>query len=289
MKHRTLALALLIFLISCKEAKKEPAKKEAFNLNSLPTDWVELTKTDSGFIVFNSCDMGNSLLTITNKPNNRGLLLHGTQEDYDFDILEAYQTINDTVIIKARWKESKKLQDWKFIWTNKAKQLGRWITTYSEGKDFISDNAFVTAANQKNFPKVDQPCRECWGDECDYEEKMKNVVAHPVDSIKRIFEEYIKNTAATDSPYDETAMTTGLQGLQTVSDAAALELMVNVWMYYDPTDFPTRDLVNKIFKQNKTESIKAVKKRMEVKRAGESEETAPYSELKDLLSELEKG
>jgi hypothetical protein len=284
MTTRTLAFLMLTFLIACKQTKKEP-RKEPFNLGTLPSDWVQLTKTDSGFIVYKSCDMGNTLLTITNKQNKHGILLHGTQEDYDFDILETYQ-LNDSVIIKARWKDSKELQDWKFVWTDKAKQLGRWITTYNE--DFTSNEVFVTATKQNNFRKVDQPCQECWGDDCDYIEKLKNVDAHPVDTIKRIFYEYIKNTEATDSPTDTEFMTRGLTMLQTVSDSAALELLINVWMYYDPTDFQTRELVNRILKQNKVESIKAIKKRKEHKRPGESEETAPYSELTHLISELEK-
>jgi hypothetical protein len=246
-----------------------------------------LTKTDSGFIVYNTCNAGNLLLTITNAKNKPGILLHGQQEDYEFDVLETYRS-KDTVVVKARWKGSSELQDFKFIWTDKAKQLGRWITTYNE--DFTSNEVFVTTEKQHHYRKVDQPCRECWGDEeCSYMEKLKNVEAHPVDSIKRIFEEYIKNTDATDSPDDKQAMTIGLEKLQTVTDAKALELLVNVWMYYDPTDFPTRDLVNRILKQNKAESIKAIKKRKEIKQAGESEETAPYSELNHLLSELENG
>jgi hypothetical protein len=285
MTTRTLAILMLTFLIACKQTKKEP-RKEPFNLATFPSDWVQLTKTDSGFIVYKSCDMGNALLTITNNQNKPGILLHGTQEDYDFDILETYQ-LNDTVIIKARWKDSKELQDWKFVWTDKAKQLGRWISTYN--KDFTSNEVFVTAAKQNNFRKIDQPCKECWGDDCDYIEKLKNVDAHPVDTIKRIFYEYIKNTEATDSPTDEEFMTRGLTMLQTVSDTAALELLINVWMYYDPTDFQTRELVNRILQQNKVESIKAIKKRKEHKRPGESEETAPYSELNYLINELEKG
>lgn len=290
MLNRTLALLILTSLMACKQATKAPQKelkKEPFNIASLPADWVQLTKTDSGFIIFESCDMGNALLTITNKQNKPGILIHGTQEDYEFDILETYLSINDTVIIKARWTGSKELQDFKFLWADKAKQWGRWITNYHG--EHISDEVFVTARNQNNIPKVDQPCRECWDEEeCNYLEQLKHIEAHPVDTIKRIFEEYVKTTEATDSPINKDFMTRALYNLQNVSDTAALDLLVNVWMYYDPTDFPTRPLVDTVLKQNKTGSIKAVKKRMEIKRTGESENTAPYSALKDLLSELEK-
>lgn len=231
MTNRTLALLILTLLLACKQTKKEP-----FNIATLPADWVQLTKTDSGLIVYNSCDMGNLLLTITNKQNKPGILLHGTQEDSEFDILEAYQSTKDTVIIKAQWYGSSKMQDFKFLWTDKAKQLGRWITTYEN--DFTSDNVFITAAKQNDFRKVDQPCRECHGDdECDFMENLKNVEAHPVDTIKRIFYDYVENTESTDSPDEKQFMTRGLNTLQTVTDTTALELLINVWMYYDPTDF----------------------------------------------------
>jgi hypothetical protein len=267
--------------MACKSVKKEP-----FNLASLPADWVKLTKTDSGLIIYNSCNMGNALLTITNKQNKPGILLHGTQEEYEWEILECSQITNDTVLIQARWKDSQELQDFKFVWEDKTKHLGRWITNYGK---HTSNEIFVTAVNQNTVSKFDQPCRECFEEgECELAEKLKYIADHPVESIKKVFERY-KYTDPTDSKFDMNAMEIGLANLHTISDTATLDLLVNIWMYYDPTDFPTRKLIDTVFKQNKPASIQAVKKRMEIKRKGENENTAPYSALKDLLFELEKG
>lgn len=285
MSNRSVALLMLIFLVACKESKKEPFLTP-FNLANLPAEWVQLTKTDSGYIVFNSCEMGNTLLTISKKKDHPGLFLSGTQEDNNFDILESQQA-NDTVFIKTRWKDSKEIQDFKFVWVDKAKQIGRWITLFSNG--YLNNNVYVTAAAQTHFPKVDQPCRECYGeDECNFLASLENVDAHPVDSIKRIFDDYKDNDEGIDSRENKIIMTRALEHLQTVSDTTALELLVNVWMYYDPTDFPTRDLVNRVLKQNKAASIKAVKRRQQKKQPWESEDSAPFSELNYLLSELGK-
>lgn len=286
MPNRSLALLILFFLIACKESKKEPVLTP-FHLANLPAEWVQLTKTDSGYIVFNSCEMGITLLTISKKKNNPGLFLSGIQEDYNFEILESHQ-LNDTVFIKTRWKDSKEIQDFKFVWVDKAKQIGRWITQFSNGT--LNDNVYVTATAQNHFPKVEEPCRNCNSVEvCNFIARLENVNAHPVDSIKRIFDDYVNSTDPSATQEDKIAMTRGLERLQTVSDTAALNLLVNVWMYYDPTDFPTRDLINRILKQNKTASIKAVKRRQQNKQTGEMEDNAPFSELDYLLSELEKG
>jgi hypothetical protein len=107
-------------------------------------------------------------LTISKNKNGFELLLHGEQEDYNFKILEATQLI-DTIYLKAEWKDSDEQQEFKFFWTDKEKGLGKFITTYSNG--FTSDNLFVTREKQINFEKIDQPCRECWGHECDELEK----------------------------------------------------------------------------------------------------------------------
>lgn len=163
MKLLGLTISFFLLFTSCNETKKE-----AFDLNLLSKDWVRLTEKDGKLIVYNSCDAGNMLLTISKVSDHFELLLHGEQEDCDFEILETTQ-LNDTIFLKAKWKDSDEKQEFKFFWTNKEKGLGRFITTYSNG--FTSDNLFVIRDKQTTFEKFDQPCRECWGDECD---ELKN-------------------------------------------------------------------------------------------------------------------
>lgn len=164
MKIIQLSIVLLILLTSCREKIKE-----AFDLNLLPNDWVKLTEKDGNLIVYNSCDAGNTLLTISKNKNRFELLLHGQQEDYKFIILESTQQ-RDTIYLEAKWKESDDQQTFKFFWINKERGLGNFTTTYSNG--YTSNDLFVTKDKEKNFEKINQPCRECWGNECDELEKQ---------------------------------------------------------------------------------------------------------------------
>jgi len=139
-------------------------KKETFDLNSFPNEWIRLTEKDGKFVIFNSCDAGNLRLSITKNNANLGLLLHGEQEDYSFEIFEFAQ-LSDTIFLNTKWTDFDEKQAFKFIWSDKEQGLGRFITTYSNG--FTSDNLFVTREKQGNFETYHQPCKECWGDECD--------------------------------------------------------------------------------------------------------------------------
>jgi hypothetical protein len=279
MKILGLTLAFFILLTSCMEKKKE-----TFDLNLLQNEWVRLTEKDGKLVVYNSCDAGNLLLTITKTKDYFDLLLHGQQEDYDFEILETSQ-INDTIFLNVKWKESDEKQDFKFFWTDKEKGLARFITTYSNG--FTSDNLFVTKDKQTNFEKVDQPCKECWGDECDETETVTVNLEKPIEKIRIVFEDYIKYEESTDSPEDKELMTKSLQSLNIIKNPEELELLVNVWMYYDPTDFPSRNLVYNVLKENVQLSIQAVNNRIRNKKEWESKESAPYSDLEYLLEKLE--
>lgn len=280
MKLLGFTISFLLLLTSCKVTKKE-----AFDLNSFPKDWVRLTDKDGKLVVYNPCDAGNLLLTISKKSGHFELLLHGQQEDYNFKILETTQ-LNDTIFLKTKWKDSDEQQDFKFFWTNKEKGLGRFITTYSNG--YTSDNIFVTSDKQTNFEKIDQPCRECWGDECDEIEKDLEKTDKPIESIKSVFDDYVKYQESTDSQDDKDLMTNSLKSIDKVTEPEDLEILINVWMYYDPTDFPSRNLVYKIFENSRPESVKAVKTRISNKKDWETDETAPYSELNDLLKQLDK-
>lgn len=107
-------------------------------------------------------------------------------------------------------------------------------------------------------------------------------------SIEKVFEDYIKYQESTDSQDDKEMMTKSLESLNSVKSQNNLEILINVWLYYDPTDFPTRKLVYRVLNDNRPESIIAVKKRQENKKEWEREDSAPYSELNYLLTELEK-
>lgn len=154
------ALFILIFAIS--SCSQEKVKQS--DLDSLPKEWIKLTEYKNELVIYESCDMGNLLLSIINKGNNYKLLLLGTQEDSEFDILDVNQK-EDTILIYTKSIDTKDNQVFKFLWVNKEKGIGRFITTYSE-TGFKSDLSFVSKEKRKKFKRIEQPCEECWGEEC---------------------------------------------------------------------------------------------------------------------------
>ena len=137
--------------------------QQTLDLNTIPKDWVRLTEKNGKQVIYNSCEGGNLLLTFSKKTDHFELLAHGEQEDENFQIIESIQP-NDTVYLKTKSLESGNIVDYKFILIDKEKGLGRFITI---SKGHKSDDLFVTGEKQTNFEVIDQPCRECWGDECD--------------------------------------------------------------------------------------------------------------------------
>ena len=145
---------------------KKKRETNIFELSTIPKRWVQLTEKDEKLIIYNSCDAGNLLITISDIDEEKELLLHGQQEDDHFIISTSHKA-NESIFINANRMDSNKKQTFKFTWIDKLNGIGRWETTYSNGT--ISDNIFVTNEHQLNFETVDQPCKECWGEECDEE------------------------------------------------------------------------------------------------------------------------
>ena len=174
-----------------------------------------------------------------------------------------------------------------FSWTDRKNGVGRWVSAFPSGH--VLSQSFVTSEKQDNFEKIDQPCRECWGDECDEIEEESNLeqIDNPIESIQKIFDDYTKYQESTDSDENKNLVKASLESLSDLTNPKDLEVLINLWMYYDPTDFPTRDLAFKALKDSRPESILAVKVRMENKLAWEKDNSAPYSELSNLKERLE--
>jgi hypothetical protein len=108
-----------------------------------------------------------------------------------------------------------------------------------------------------------------------------------VDKIRKIFENYIKYQESIDSRDNKDLMSKSLKSITSLSNKDELELLINVWMYYDPTDYPDIPEIYRILKDSRPHSIEAVKNRIDNKKEWETDDTAPYSDLKNLLKRLE--
>jgi len=111
----------------------------------------------------------------------------------------------------------------------------------------------------------------------DYKDALKN--------IRRIYEDFIVDVDGIDGEDNKNKMTQCLDNLNVVTNQKDLELLVNVWYYYDPTDYPCRNLVLKVLLQNKKESIDIVKNKLKnMKKPYDG----LYADYNYLLSQLEK-
>jgi hypothetical protein len=135
--------------------------------------------------------------------------------------------------------------------------------------------------------KKDQLCSISNDELCfKFQSKDKTNKQH-IESIRKVFEDYIKYQESTDSQDDKDLMTKSLKSIENISDKDDLDLLINIWMYYDPTDYPDIPEIYRILKDSRPHSIEAVKNRIDNKKEWETDDTAPYSDLKNLLKRLE--
>jgi hypothetical protein len=107
----------------------------------------------------------------------------------------------------------------------------------------------------------------------------------PIKTVDRIFKEYVKFNDS-DSDDNKSKMEKSFLAVKDNCRPVDLELLINVWMYYDPTDFKTRELIEPIFFKYKKASLDAVKKRLNHKRKSEAVDMAPYTDLLNLKNRL---
>jgi hypothetical protein len=122
---------------------------------------VRLTKLNGEWVIFNSCDAGNRRISL--KGSNE-LLLFGEQDDAEFVIDHRIEQ-GDTISFETHWKGGEEKMLFRFIWIDRHLGLGRWLTI--SPNDNNSDYVFVDGGHEAGYKVVNQPCRECWGDECE--------------------------------------------------------------------------------------------------------------------------
>lgn len=251
------------------------------SLEDIPLESVQLTKKDSSLIIYNSCDGGNGLIRYYKEDSQQKILLYGRQEDYYLNIVSS-NNINDTTILTAVWVNSNDTTKMKMYWLNK--EEGIWLFSWQNNVSSI----YVDDAYSHEYKIVDQPCFECWEDECIIIEKQDSIRKKLLKNIKYVFEDYVEHEESTDSNEDKLTMVNSIKSITWVEDYSDYEILLNVWMYYDPTDFEGNEYIFKILSKNKNLSIQAISRRIRNKKDWENHDSAPYSDLFDLIRRLEK-
>lgn len=282
MKKLIFVFVALTILFSCSE---EP--KQSIQVESLFSDWVELTENNGKQVIYSTCDGGNTTITIRKLEDSFMILLHGTQEDNMLIIREAYKKTSDTIYFTTVYKGTDQECTQKLVLTDSTKQIASWHFKYL---DMEFTKICVNSKNQNAFEFIKQPCRECFEDEiCAEWEKRDSLTKTetPFQTIKRIFDDYVEYEEGTDDEKNKEDMKIAFSRISLVNDYKEFEILLNAWMYYDPTDFSIQKELINILNKNKPKSIEAIKKRLINKRENENEKNAPYIDLITLLKEIE--
>ncbi|WP_375562863.1 hypothetical protein ACE193_10165 [Bernardetia sp. OM2101] len=173
----------------------------------------------------------------------------------------------------------------------------KFLTIYLKNNDtiklYIRDNHFKYPKKGDQFYELDID-RNYFTTLCSRRinknilEENKLEISEPIETISRIFNQYNEFQESTDSPHNLDSLKQSLYILEKKElSPSDLELIINVWMYYTVTDFSTQKYTQNTLLAHKEQSIEAVKKRMKNKMKWENNDTAPFSELKYLLQNLE--
>jgi len=113
-------------------------------------------------------------------------------------------------------------------------------------------------------------------------------IQSPIKTIERIFNQYNEFEESTDSQDNLDSLKQSLLILEKgILSKTDLTLIINVWMYYTVTDFPTREYTRSVLFNHREGSIDAVKNRLNNKMDWETNDDAPFSELSYLLRKLD--
>lgn len=117
-------------------------------------------------------------------------------------------------------------------------------------------------------------------------ESEKDEFENPIMVIDLIFNNYIKYDKGNESKDDVEAMEKCLNQLDSRLNETDLLVIVNVWMYYDVSDFDVKHLTESILVKNNRNSKKAINTRIKEKYYWENEKFGPFSKLGDLIIKL---
>ncbi len=161
-----IACCSLILLYACssndeKNTQEEPAQVIEQGYALFPSDWILLTNTDSGFIIFNCYEKGNLEIAFKEDSTGKTMLWHGTQEDYLYKIIDLQQ-IQDTIKITANSFEQ--VQVFNLILNDSTHKTALLTAQFGD------QNVSYQLANQNSKSEYYQhieTCKECLGKNCE--------------------------------------------------------------------------------------------------------------------------
>lgn len=113
--------------------------------------------------------------------------------------------------------------------------------------------------------------------------QAKNSNAAYIKTIREIHKDFIFNQEDTDSQDNKKAMKNALKSLKNNLKSNDIKLIIEVWMDYDPMDYPTKELVLPLLKRNKKIAVQEIDKKLKVIKDIEDESYIGLLALKNSL------
>lgn len=164
MQKYTLILTL-VFLILISLSSKE-IRPDDYVLTTIDADlqqkWHKLTLTDSGYVIFNPCDRENETFRIS---NDTIFISYGHEVEYFF-INYVKRNVKNVYQFAVRSYYSGKTIFFYFSYVDTDRGIAFWKNN-DKPVNYETDDLYISDKNKNNFDIVNQPCKECWGDDCD--------------------------------------------------------------------------------------------------------------------------
>lgn len=104
--------------------------------------------------------------------------------------------------------------------------------------------------------------------------------------MQRIFDNFVKYEDHVDSKDNKEMMKKGFRYFQENPSNAPWQLLLNIWMYYDATDFDGLPLLETLFNNNRKAVLAAIEYRQHHKFNWESADSSPFTDLEKLKKRL---
>lgn len=161
-----IAIIFLSLLIGCQS--KDYDKFEDISLSdNFQKDWYMLTERDSGYTIMNPCDAENRRQQIIGDT----MIVYGGHELDKYLITSIKKNLRDKYLFSTINLLGNDIQSFYFSYVDYESGIGYWKTT-KEPVNLKKDLLFISAKDTSNFKVTNQPCVECWGEECDEIEKI---------------------------------------------------------------------------------------------------------------------
>jgi hypothetical protein len=108
----------------------------------------------------------------------------------------------------------------------------------------------------------------------------------PLQELKAVFTEYVKYPESVDEQEDKDRLILALKKVEEQKISNCIPVIIDIYLYYDPTDFPTRDLVIQTLKPLYKQAFPLITKRIAIEKKKHAANEFPVQDLEYLVNSI---